>query len=95
MDPQPHAPGDGTHEPIPADAPLPPGSNAEEVVDNLDARIREEGPEEIERADDRADAVEPDAGQEGAGEARPDGAEAEADSGQDPTDDGAANDQPD
>lgn len=95
MDPKPHAPGDGSHEPIPADAPLPPGSNAEQIVDNLDDRIRGGGPEEIERADDRADAVEADAGQEGSGEARPDGAEAAADAAQDPTDDGAANDEPD
>lgn len=79
MDTLPGSPGDGTHRPLPADAPLPPGADAEEIVDDLDARIRDDGSAEVEEADEEADAVE-----EGAS----------ADSEQDPTDDGAEQDAP-
>lgn len=48
-----------TEEPLLADEPLPPG--VEDIsgdVDALEKRIRERGPEEVEQADERADAVE-------------------------------------
>lgn len=55
MDPQPQSPGDGSVEPLLAEGPLPPGSEVEELVDSLDDRIRERGPDEVEEADEQAD----------------------------------------
>lgn len=89
MDSQPTAPGEGSREPLVADQPLPPGSNAEEIVDELDARIRQGGPEEVREADQRADAVE-DHGEDG----DDDREEEASDSGSDPTDDGREHDEP-
>ncbi len=57
MDPRPHTPGDGTAEPLLAESPAPPGSDVEEIVDAIDERIREAGPEDVEEADKAADAV--------------------------------------
>jgi hypothetical protein len=65
MEAMPYAPGDGSVEPLPAQGPVPPGSDIEEVVDALDDRIREAGPDEVEAADEKADRAE--------AEARPDG----------------------
>jgi hypothetical protein len=64
MEPQPYSPGDGSVEPLPAQGPVPPGSDVEDVVDALDDRIREAGPDEVEEADEQAD--------EAAAEGRPD-----------------------
>ncbi len=84
---RPYAPGDGSAEPIPADAPLPPGSDAEQVVDDLDTRIRELGSDDVQEADETADAAEdnPDSGSDPG---------QDADAAQDPTDDGAEQDTP-
>lgn len=89
MNAQPSAPGEGGRDPLVADQPLPPGSNAEEIVDELDARIREGGPDEVKEADERADAVE-DHGEEG----DDDREEEASDAGRDPTDDGREQDNP-
>jgi hypothetical protein len=55
VDPRPHAPGDGSEEPLLNEGPLPPGSEIEELVDAIDQRIRRDGPEEVASADRRAD----------------------------------------
>ncbi|CAN5869327.1 MAG: hypothetical protein M3520_12185 [Actinomycetota bacterium] len=88
MDTRPHTPGDGSTSPLLADEPLPPGSDAEEIVDAIDKRIRDRGSAEAQDADESADASE---GQRSGGSAadRP-----RSDAAQDPTDDGADNDQP-
>ncbi len=88
MDMRPHTPGDGSTSPLLADEPLPPGSDAEEIVDAIDKRIRDRGSAQVQEADESADASE---GQQSGGSAadRP-----RSDAAQDPTDDGADNDQP-
>lgn len=40
--------------------PLPPGSDAEQVVDDIDDRLRDEGPEEVEDADEEKESEDPD-----------------------------------
>ena len=71
-------------EPLLADEPLPPGVvDHTGDIDSLEKRIRERGPEEVEQADEQADAVE----DQGTGEGRPGSG---ADSGQDPTSDEGA-----
>ncbi|WP_153395056.1 hypothetical protein [Ornithinicoccus halotolerans] len=87
MDARPTAPGEGSSKPLVADQPLPPGSNAEEIVDELDARIRRGGPDEIKEADEQADAVED---QDDNGDSREEEA---SDSDSDPTDDGREQDE--
>lgn len=55
-------------EPIPAEEPIPPG--VEDLADDVDAieqRIRAAGPDEVEEADERADAA-PEEGAASAGE---------------------------
>ncbi|MFK5635239.1 MULTISPECIES: hypothetical protein [unclassified Ornithinimicrobium] len=78
-------------EPILADEPAPPGvEDWSDDVDAMEERIRKGGPDEVEEADEAADAV------EGHGE-HEDGSQdrAAADSDQDPTDDGLGNEPPD
>ncbi|TQL49641.1 hypothetical protein [Ornithinicoccus hortensis] len=79
MEPRPQDPGTGAH-PLPADEPVPPGSDAArvaETVDEMDQRIREGGSEDAQVADRAAD--------EAVSGSDPD---------EDPTDDGADSDTP-
>ncbi len=75
MEPGPTDFGEDSRTPLLADPPLPPGSDLAEVVDAIDDAVRRQGPEEIQQADESADAP-------------------GADSDEDPTDDGAAQDAP-
>lgn len=59
MDPRPHDPATDK-DPLSAVEPLPPGSDAAEVVDAIDERIREHGSDEVEEADEAADVAESD-----------------------------------
>lgn len=70
-------------EPIPADEPLPPGvEDWSDDVDAIEKRIRQRGPDEVQAADERADAVEDNAGKDEPG--------ASSDADQDPTSDEGA-----
>ena len=74
-------------EPLLADEPPPPGvEDFSEDVDAMERRIRERGPEEVEKADEQADAVEGESGDREAG----DGPGASADAAHDPTSDEGA-----
>lgn len=82
-------PGPATDEPLLAEEPPPPGSQeVVEDVEELDDRIRAEGPDEVEQADREADAVEgdaEDAAEQGEGTTDEPGSAADAD--RDPTSD--------
>ena len=55
-------PGPVEEEPLLAEEPLPPGAaHLAEEVEAIDGRIRAEGPDEVQEADEEADAVEGDA----------------------------------
>ena len=57
MEPGPTDFGENSTTPLLADPPLPPGSDLAEVVDAIDEAVRSQGPEEIQQADDAADAA--------------------------------------
>ncbi|WP_122262656.1 hypothetical protein [Ornithinimicrobium cerasi] len=83
-------PGPRTEEPLLAEEPLPPGGdNLARTVEEIDKKIRSRGPDEVEDADEAADAAEGDAedADERSGD---DGAGSDADAQQDPTSDEGA-----
>ena len=79
-------------EPAPAEEePLPPGSELAEKVEALDERIRQAGPDEVQEADDKADAVEGDADDAlSPGSDTSSGTGSDADADEDPTSDPGA-----
>ena len=94
-------------EPLLADEPIPPGvEDWSDDVDAMEERIRKGGPDEVQEADEAADAVEGEGQHEDGEEQTPQeesaaeaagGTEdvAASDSDQDPTDDGLGNEPPD
>lgn len=80
-------PGPVEEEPLLAEEPLPPGrNNLAKEVEALDERIRKSGPDEVQQADEEADAVEGDPDDATSRDADSDtGSDADAD--EDPTSD--------
>lgn len=77
-------------EPLLADEPLPPGvEDWSDDVDAIEKRIRERGPDEVQKADEQADAVEGDGGHD-EGDGGSDEPGSASDAANDPTSDEGA-----